>query len=229
MVKGLARPGSGGLYPDGADVKMLEATAKTQAVFEQILSRCGSYVAMALVGQDGTMEKGGAVYTAPVFEGVKFSLTRAETRAVGMALSRGVALPYTVLNYGRPELAPRLEWLLPDLEADQRHKSYGERLETFHRIVKASKENGFVIDQEEADAIADALGVEAPNLSEARTQGAEIYAYDLEAGIVTRNEQLERKGLPPLPDGNETVPEFRARIGAHTAARPQDGKIASEP
>src|SRR6185503_2757336 len=34
MVRGLGRPGSGGLYPDGADVKMLEATAKTEAIFD---------------------------------------------------------------------------------------------------------------------------------------------------------------------------------------------------
>ena len=217
FLRGLSQPRSGGMYPDGAEVRLLEAVAKTEAVFEQIMARSGKWVAFALVGQDGTLEKGTGVYTAPVFEGVKFALTRAETRAAGTSLTRGVARPWTLLNYGREELTGSLEWLLPDLEADARHKSYSERLEAYHRIVKEEKANGFVVDQQRASQIAAALGVEAPRLADTTPTGGEIFAYDLESGIVLRNEQRARKGLDPLPDGDETVPEFRARIGGGPA------------
>lgn len=39
---------------------------------------------------------------------------------------------------------------------------------------------------------------------------AEFYQYDLELGVVTINEARARKGLPPLPDGDRTIPEATA-------------------
>ncbi|WP_437591502.1 phage portal protein family protein [Sorangium sp. So ce1000] len=165
-VKGLLRPRSGGTFPHESKVELLEAKGQSHGIFEQIAKRVGSYVAMALVGQDATLGKGSgsSVYASPMFAGVKFSLTRAETRAAGVALSRGVARPYAALNYGAPELAARLEWLLPDLEADARTRAYGKRLALFLTNCSAARAAGFEVDQEEADDMAQRHGVVAPNL-----------------------------------------------------------------
>jgi hypothetical protein len=166
-VKGLLRPRSGGTFPHQSKVELLEAKGQSHGIFEQVARRVGSYVAMALVGQDATLGKGqgSAVYASPMFAGVKFSLTRAETRAAGVALSRGVARPYAALNYGAPELAARLEWLLPDLEADARTRAYGVRMGIFLKNFAAARSAGFEMDQEEADDMAQRHGVVAPNLS----------------------------------------------------------------
>lgn len=165
-VKGLLRPRSGGTFPHESKVELLEAKGQSHGIFEQVARRVGSYVAMALVGQDATLGKGqgSAVYASPMFAGVKFSLTRAETRAAGVALSRGVARPYAALNYGAPELAARLEWLLPDLEADARTRAYAERTGLFLKNVAAARQAGFDMNQEEADDMAQRHGVVSPNL-----------------------------------------------------------------
>jgi len=165
-VRGLQRPRAGAVFQNEAKVDMLEPKAATHAIFEQIARRVASYVAMTLIGQDASIGKGtGVVYTSPMFEGVKFALTRAETRGAGVALSRGVARPYAALNYAREDLAPRLEWLLPDLEQDARTTAYGRRMTLFLGNRQVAQQQGFNVDQEESDDMAQRHGVVAPELS----------------------------------------------------------------
>lgn len=41
--------------------------------------------------------------------------------------------------------------------------------------------------------------------------GVKFFQYEIEGGIVTINEVRATKGLPPIPDGDLTLPEFRAK------------------
>ncbi|MCC6559636.1 MAG: hypothetical protein IT372_42510 [Polyangiaceae bacterium] len=155
-IEGLSEPGAGGAFMHGSEVKMLEASATTSDVFQQILDNVWTYVACALLGSDGTMSKDtGGVYTSPTFAGVKLEIIRSDVSALVKGVNKGHIRPWSEVNYGTQiKSRPALEIPLPDVQRDQRITSLTKRLIDFHSIVKAERDNTMVVDQARVDALA---------------------------------------------------------------------------
>lgn len=58
-------------------------------------------------------------------------------------------------------------------------------------------------------------------------QGPQIYAYELEGGIVKINEARARKGLPAVPWGDQTLPELLAQLEAQGSIAVEQAKAAA--
>jgi hypothetical protein len=163
-VQNLSEPGSGGAFMNGSDVKMLEASADTSRVFSDIVASSRSNIACALLGTDGTLNKGtGGVYTAPVYEGVVTWIIRSDVTCTETGINYGLIAPYTALNYGNVP-APKLVIPLPDWDRDARTKSYADRLKAFHEIVGRERQNGFRVSEERVRQLARSLEIEPPEL-----------------------------------------------------------------
>lgn len=213
-IKDMGRARSGAVYPHGTTVGTTTAASDKIAVFDQMLKRCASYVAMALLGQDGTVQSGsGGVYQSPIFKGIAFSLLRSDVTTAGAAFTRGVGRPYVLRNYGDEKLLARYEWLLPDLDEAERRKAIAEGHERFLKVVDLWSKTGFEVTQDAVDELAAALGVRAPKLRTTST-AATSFAYDQENGVITINDRRQELGRDPVAWGNQTVPEYRASIAA---------------
>lgn len=218
VVEGLSEPGSGGVFMNGTDIKMLSVDGgAASGIFQEILNSNWTNVACVLLGSDGTMTKGtGGVYTSPTFAGVKLEIIRSDVKAENRATNRGHIVPWIVVNYGdQIRERPRLETPLPDPERDARTDSLAKRMAALIAQIKAERETGMLVDQARVDALAAALDVPAPRLADV-TRGRASYGYDQENGALTRDEIREELGRGPSPDGlgHMTVPEYKAMLAA---------------
>lgn len=130
-----------------------------------------------------------------------------------LAAERGVSIPL-LSGAAWPSASPAA----PARSAEASIAPAEDRLAKFYAMLTAAKAAGFAVDDAYAAAIANQLGLPAPPpLAPATSAGVEVFAYDLEGGVVTRGTAAAIKGLPPPPFPDETVPEFRARIAREDA------------
>lgn len=213
--------------PHGATVKRDEALGQNYNIFVNLLEAGLKDAARVLLGQDGTMTNSGGNYIKSwgLF-GVRNDIIESDFATVGGAMSTGLLRPWSLLNFGRWD---RLEygWLIPDADEDARRESIAKRREAFWTDLEKARANGAIVDQPYVDEIALAYGVTPPRLANATPSGADIYAYELEMGVFTINEARERKGAPPRPGGERTVPEDRA-LQAPPATTPAAARERSD-
>jgi hypothetical protein len=215
-------PDGYGVVPHGTEVEWASLSASQSAMFKEANEKITARAAGILLGSDGTITSGtGGVYQSPYFWGVRRDIISRTLGAIVRGINSGHVAPYLSINYeaaieeARGWVSPVLTIPLPDPDADARQKSIAERTKYRHELIKAERDAGLVVTQERVDQLSAQLGLET--IAIAAVIGAEIFAYDLESGIVTRNEQRKRKGFGPLPDGDETVPEMRIRLGITVA------------
>jgi hypothetical protein len=210
------------VVPFGATVKRDEALAQNYQIFKELIESCDRDVQCVFLGQDGSMTNSGGNYVkAWGLFGVRNDIIESDLSAMGRAISTGLLRPWSLVNFGRWDRL-QFKWLIPDADEDARRESIAKRHDDFDRIVKARRENGFVVDQAFCDALAAELGIATPALADATPSGSDFFAYELDGGIVTIDEVRARKGLPPLPNGAGalTVPEARARAAAAASQGP---------
>lgn len=80
------------------------------------------------------------------------------------------------------------------------------------------------VEAEYAAEIATMYARELEGAASQKARVSELFGYDLDAGLITVNEYLAGKGLPPRVDGNVTIIEWRV---AHGLA--PDGSLPSQP
>ena len=205
------------LFSHGATVRRDQSTSQNWQIFKELLESDDKWAQKILLGQDGTMTNTGGNYVkAWGLFGVRNDIIESDLSAVGVAYATGLVRCWSILNFGRWD---RLgyAWLMPDADEDARRESMSARMDAFNRAVKEARENGFVVDQGFVESLAEAYGVKAPTLADKTPTGTEIFAYELEGGTVTINEARERKGLPPVPWGETTLPERQAKIASEQA------------
>ena len=191
------------VLPHGATLAWAGVAATTSSVFDDSLGSVWSFVAAILLGSDGTLSKGDAVYASPMFSSIRHDLTARDIAALVRATNHGHVAPYILFNYATGIAAARARgvWVdpvldipLPDPDSDARVKSYSDRLLARAAVIKAEREAGLRVDQERVDQLSAELEVEAGILA-----GQESSATDNGAGRGTDPEQHQE----PLDEPEE--------------------------
>lgn len=222
------------IHMKGARVYPFEVNAQTGNLFPQWMQIDAQAIQWAILGHDRAIAEGDT-YTDPKAQSVPQDLTR---RDVG-AIERGFSALVTGLARMNAERCGPIELRghLPDVDQDDRRKAENERraADDAHRAaqlaaaglaaaqVKLERDAGLLVDADRVAYLYAVAGVEGAKLPAGTPDKVpEVFAYDLEGGVLTRGTAATLKGLPLPPHPEETVPEFRARL----AAQPPQGAPA---
>ena len=231
MVAQIGLPQRGGVVPNGTKVQAFSLDASDNGYFTALEADQLQRIALAILGQSGTLAKDGKVYTSPLFGDVAEYLVESDVGAIEQAFTAGLAAPLIALNY--PEVPardiPRLVGPLPDTGEAERIKLFGDRLIALHAAIEAEKKNGFIVDQERVNALADRYGVPPPRLADEVPRGAEIYQYHIAQNVVARDEVRARLALPPLPNGAGSVERLAEQLSAAPVSPPEQTAPAAPP
>ncbi len=97
----------------GFDVQMLEARDRAWESFGALASRADMAIVLAILWQNLTMEvSGGSYAAAQVHEGVQQTGSRYDDATLSSCFFDQVARPFAAWNFGRPELAPKRNWII---------------------------------------------------------------------------------------------------------------------
>lgn len=131
----------GGLRPFGSELKYLEPATSAWQVFDSIEDCSGEDILLPLIGQDGTAKKG-TVYTAPMFEGVRFDLVELDHVTFETQVQTGLVNIWAAINFGS-EWTPTAAHEIPDPEADAKAASAAKRHADFNDAFGRYKANRF--------------------------------------------------------------------------------------
>ena len=96
------------------DVELLEAKDTAHEGFRMLIEQCNQEITLALLAQTLTTSmpaEGGSSYAAArVHADVRQALLEADARALAYTLYRQLARPFAAMNFGDPDLAPRVVW-----------------------------------------------------------------------------------------------------------------------
>lgn len=95
------------------DVELLEAKDTAHEGFRMLIEQCNGEITLALLAQTLTTSmpaEGGSYAAARVHAGVMQALLEADARALATTLYTQLARPFAAINFGDPELAPRVVW-----------------------------------------------------------------------------------------------------------------------
>ncbi len=224
-VLSILGPGGFGILPNEAKMSTIGLSGEASGSFKEALDDVIAIIGMILVGSSGLLDKGaGGVYTSPVYEGVAMRLISRDIVARDRAVNGGHVLPFIRGNYGADVdkakargiwIDPVLRTPLPDLAAEKRYESAAKQQAAYYASLKSEREAGGDVTQDRAQALALQHGATPMTLA-AKPAGAASFAYDQENGIITRNQRLEELGKPldPSPQGDMTVPKYRAWLAA---------------
>lgn len=212
--------GPSGIRPFGSKVEYLINSSSAWQVWQALLDNRERAAARIYLGTDGTLgAQGGApgVDITALF-GVSVIVIQGDLKKEKQAYFTGLIVPWCATNHGDSSSAPSIVYLIPDQDEDSVRSNYADRSAKFQAAIKASKENGFVIDQAFVNAEAEKYGVTPPTLAVSAPSGADFYAWEAEAGAWTLDEIRANKGGAPMPNGQGamTVPQSRAMAAGTT-------------
>jgi uncharacterized protein DUF935 len=157
LVSALLTMRIGGVRPFGSKIEYLEPKTQAWQVFDSIVRNSNEDISLSLLGQDGTVTKGG-VYTAPAFDGIRFDLAELDTQTFEVGAQTGLVAPWAGVNFG-VEYAPTISTVLPDPEEDERREAFGETVEAFGRGLVALRMAGLEVTDELVTALAREYGL----------------------------------------------------------------------
>jgi hypothetical protein len=99
--------------------------------------------------------------------------------------------------------------------------TFPSRNAAFYEAIKAAKDAGVVVGQQLVNELAQKYNVPAPEIPESASSTAEIFAYHIDAGVVTLDEVRSKLGLPPMPNGMGT----KTAAGTETEAAPAEQAV----
>lgn len=165
-AKTLHKPFAAATFPGDTEVKWVGSDVNAWQIYREIIKGNDSDIPKILLGQDGSMKGEGGNYVASgMMLGVRNDIVEGYIAAVVRGLHQGLFRPWSWLNFGDVELAPRMEWLMPDVDQDARAKSLEQRVRAFNADIQAFRANGYEVDQAFSDAHAERYGVVAPRLA----------------------------------------------------------------
>lgn len=166
-------------------------------IYEYQISRADTATAIRSLGQNLTTEvKGGSFAAASAQELVRQDLKEGDEDALCTCLHDQAMVPWSVLNFGNPNVAPWPTWAVRPPE--DKSKKADTLVKACDAIAKAAALDPLV----DKRALMEQYGI--PLLTEAPPagQGAALFQYHLEFGIVTVNEVRKFLGLEPIPGGD---------------------------
>jgi len=101
------------------DVELLEAKDTGHEGFINLIRQCDTEITLALLAQNLTTEvREGSMAAARVHADVRQSLLEADARALASTIYMQLARPFAAMNFGDPDLAPRVVWNVKPYEDD---------------------------------------------------------------------------------------------------------------
>lgn len=214
----------GGIAPFGATTEFLSNGSTAWQVFDALVNGREKAAARIYLGTDAIL---GSVGGAPGVDisalfGVATTKIQGDFDAIERGLNIGFYQPWCAINEGDSRYAPRIEYQLPDPDADTKA---GQRSDAYKRTtdaVEAYRSNGFEVTQDVVNKIAKDCGLDVPPQLAAVAGPAvkptlaptDVYK------VLTVNEMRASQGLPPLatPEGSMFGGEFDAYNEAKTTA-----------
>ena len=197
-----------GIRPPGSKVDYITNSSRAWEVWAQLLEMAERAAARIYLGTDGVLGAQGGAPGVDISElfGVATSKIQSDLVCVERAVQSGVIAPWCAVNFGDDTRAPLRRYVFPDPDLARVREDFAKRNAAFNADVTAYRANGFVVDQPLIDRVAELHGVPAPQLPSvgaATATGSPIFAYHMQAGVVTVNEVRQQLGLPPLEDGDQ--------------------------
>jgi len=224
-------PDGFGVLPNGASLEWTALAASQSTALDTALASNVMMVAIALLGQDGTMSKGGGgVYTSPTYEGIARTLVDRDLKTQVRTINVGHVKTWLDFNYretirATPDwVEPVLDIPLPDPTADERMKSLAERTARRAELIASEKNVGFNVTQTRVDQLSRELGLETITLAEASS--VPVARLDLAptdiAKVVKVDEARRSRELGPIGDerGQLTISELDAQAKIDPVALP---------
>lgn len=132
------------------NLRYLEASDRNWAAFKALIDQCNDEITLALLGQNLTSQvKEGSLAAARVHADVRQAILEADARALSKTLYVQVARPYAALNYGDPDLAPRIVW---DVRPAEDLKVKADAFHSFASALQGLRQAGFALTEPEAFA-----------------------------------------------------------------------------
>lgn len=219
-----------GIRPAGSKVDFLVNSSTAWQVWDELAKNAEKAAARVYLGTDGTLgTQGGApgVDITALF-GVATTIVQGDLEALERGFREGVIEPWCALNFGDSSLAPTRSYMIPDADEEAKREGEAKRRKAFFDDIKASRDQGFVVDQTYVNDVAKSYDIDAPKLPEATTTTAPtvVLAPTDVAKVTLVNEARASAGLAPLtrsdgtpdPDGQLTVAAFAAKVAAAIAA-----------
>lgn len=149
-VKGLASLGQESviLCPQnvdgtGFDAEMLEAKDRSYESFDMFMGRCDMSIVLTILWQNLTTEVQGGSYAASVtHEGVQQAGVRRDAGNLAAWMYQQAARVFAAWNFGRPELAPKREWII---EAPADHLSSAQAFQAFSTALNQLAQSGITL------------------------------------------------------------------------------------
>jgi phage gp29-like protein len=97
--------------PEGFDIKLVEATARTWETFKAQIEAANAGMAIAIAGQTLTTEvKGGSLAAAEVHDNVRHDLIESDQQTLSTTVHDQSLTWWAIFNFGSEDLAPWAEW-----------------------------------------------------------------------------------------------------------------------
>ena len=159
LLQALETHQAGGVVPSGTIIKLLESMAAGWQIFRESISQSTSDAARVLLGQDSTITNAGGNYikAAQLF-GVSQNIAEGDLGAQASAMTTGTMRPWSIFNIGE-DVGLETAWLFPDPDEDARRSALAKRVSDYNGAIAAYRANGFIVDQEVADRLAEDYGV----------------------------------------------------------------------
>jgi hypothetical protein len=220
-----------GIRPSGAKTEFVTNTSTAWQVWKELVDNAEKASARIYLGTDGTLgASGGApgVDITALF-GVALTIVRGDLDCISRGINTGVIEPWCAMNFGDSALAPVHRYKVPDEDEKAYVQSFSSRQSALLAVIKAYRENGFAVTQEQVNELAGEYNVPAPILPDASSKAPTIALAPTDiARVVSVNEARASAGLGPLldeagspdPAGRLTVEEYAARKKAQAEASP---------
>jgi phage gp29-like protein len=182
------------------DVQLLEARDTAHAGFQELIERCDIEITLSLLAQNLTSEvKEGSFAAARVHADVRQSLLECDARALAEMVYRQIARPFAAMNFGNPDLAPRVIWNVKPYEDDQ---TAAATFKTLADGLFQLRQAGFEPkDVKDVVRLADSFGLKLGRIK--ASEPLQVEAQAARAGGQVRVEKVKQEGA-----------DARARIAA---------------
>lgn len=150
-----------GIQPHGSKFDFLSNPSNAWEVFDRLTGNREKAAARVYLGTDAILGSvGGApgVDIAALF-GVATTKLQGDFATIERGLYTGLYQPWTAINTGDSRKSPRLEYLLPDPDADAKHEETAKNYDRLARIINGLRSQGMIVTQETVNNVATALSV----------------------------------------------------------------------
>lgn len=158
-----------GIKIPGSELEYLTNNSTAWQVWAELVLNAQKAAARIYLGTDGTLgAAGGApgVDIATLF-GVATTKVQGDLECISRGINTGVIPIWAALNFGDSRLAPKRNYLMPDVDKEATLKSFAQRQEWLFRDIETMAER-FVVTQSVVNELAERYDVPAPQLQNER-------------------------------------------------------------